>query len=338
MEPRLMQQYPRAEPDSSIAQVFLSSSPLTLSWSGALPSSLQSGNSLGPDHQPSSFSFSPSSSSSPSSLASPSSSSSSSSSSFPSSSYSSLQPSSLDAPISLPAGETTVRGLYSSGRHIFGDLEAYLECWFAANPRPQIQWYLDDVKLPLSVEGVLSPSEGQDPERLYITVTRLMMNLRKLSNLDLMWEYGGEYRAVASNSYGSAECRTMVLMDTPLRMRPVTNMPPAIVGRAYTLKCYFIGSGIPKVSPALGIYYRRFAYYLWTYESDPDILSFLLELTKELESCFCAMQYQLIILSLILNNWVITNWILYQNASSNLAFGTLSVCLQILNFTLNTKM
>lgn len=62
-----------------------------------------------------------------------------------------------------------------------------------------------------------------------------------------MWTFGGEYRAVAENSYGQADCRTYVLMDTPLRLRPMDIGKPAIAGRAYTLKCYFIGSGIPTV-------------------------------------------------------------------------------------------
>ena len=64
---------------------------------------------------------------------------------------------------------------------------------------------------------------------------------------DELWQYGGEYRAVANNSLGSADCRTFLLLDTPLRLRPVDSSKPAIAGRFHDLKCYFIGCGIPKV-------------------------------------------------------------------------------------------
>ncbi|RTG85374.1 Down syndrome cell adhesion molecule, partial [Schistosoma bovis] len=102
-----------------------------------------------------------------------------------------------------------------------GTTDALLECRFAANPPPQIIWYRDDKPI--------------------------IFDDSNLQNLDDMWTFGGEYRAVAENSYGQADCRTYVLMDTPLRLRPMDIGKPAIAGRAYTLKCYFIGSGIPTL-------------------------------------------------------------------------------------------
>lgn len=69
-----------------------------------------------------------------------------------------------------------------------------------------------------------------------------------MANLNDLWTYGGEYKAVAKNDYGEADCRTYVLMETALRLRPMDHIKPAIAGQAYTLKCYFIGSGIPTVN------------------------------------------------------------------------------------------
>lgn len=69
----------------------------------------------------------------------------------------------------------------------------------------------------------------------------------QIPDLDDLWAYGGEYRAIAVNDYGQADCRSYVLLETPLRLRKPEMTKPAIAGRAYTIKCYFIGSGIPSV-------------------------------------------------------------------------------------------
>ncbi|XP_018653686.1 putative cell adhesion molecule [Schistosoma mansoni] len=128
-----------------------------------------------------------------------------------------------------------------------GTTDALLECRFAANPPPQIIWYRDDQPVIFDDSNVLSGQVMLDEGTACTTITRLTINIRKLQNLDDMWTFGGEYRAVAENSYGQADCRTYVLMDTPLRLRPMDIGKPAIAGRAYTLKCYFIGSGIPTL-------------------------------------------------------------------------------------------
>ncbi|CAH8604106.1 unnamed protein product [Heterobilharzia americana] len=128
-----------------------------------------------------------------------------------------------------------------------GSTDALLECRFAANPTPQIVWYRDDQPIIMDESGVLSAQVMSDDGTACTTITRLTINIRKLQNLDDMWTFGGEYRAAAENSYGQADCRTYVLMDTPLRLRPIDIGKPAIAGRAYTLKCYFIGSGIPTL-------------------------------------------------------------------------------------------
>ncbi|CAH8866741.1 unnamed protein product [Trichobilharzia szidati] len=128
-----------------------------------------------------------------------------------------------------------------------GSTDALLECRFAANPPPNIVWYRDDQPISLDDSGVLSAQVMSDEGTACTTITRLTINIRKLQNLDDMWTFGGEYRAVAENAYGQADCRTYVLMDTPLRLRPIDIGKPAIAGRAYTLKCYFIGSGIPTL-------------------------------------------------------------------------------------------
>ncbi|KAK4467847.1 hypothetical protein MN116_008768 [Schistosoma mekongi] len=128
-----------------------------------------------------------------------------------------------------------------------GSTDALLECRFAANPPPEIIWYRDDQPISLDESGVLSTQVMSDEGTACTTITRLTINIRKLQNLDDMWTFGGEYRSVAKNSYGQADCRTYVLMDTPLRLRPMDIGKPAIAGRAYTLKCYFIGSGIPTL-------------------------------------------------------------------------------------------
>ncbi|CAL8072292.1 unnamed protein product [Calicophoron daubneyi] len=128
-----------------------------------------------------------------------------------------------------------------------GATDVTLECRFAANPAPNIIWYRDDQPVPLDDSGVISPEVSSDKEIAYTTITRLTINVRKVPNLDDLWTFGGEYRAVAKNKYGHADCRTYVLLETPLRIRPMNFTKPAIAGRAYTIKCYFIGSGIPTL-------------------------------------------------------------------------------------------
>ncbi|KAF8567961.1 hypothetical protein P879_03070 [Paragonimus westermani] len=128
-----------------------------------------------------------------------------------------------------------------------GITDVTLECRFAANPGPQVIWYRDDQPVPLDESGVISPEVSVDKSTAYTTITRLTIDIRKVPNLDELWTFGGEYRAVAKNAYGITDCRTYVLLETALRLRPISDQKPAIAGRAYTLKCYFIGSGIPAL-------------------------------------------------------------------------------------------
>ncbi|VUZ44453.1 unnamed protein product, partial [Hymenolepis diminuta] len=133
-----------------------------------------------------------------------------------------------------------------------GELNTTIECRFAANPLPTIRWFRDD--LPLNHDGEIADDKGvvvteivKDPQRPYSLITRLKIDLNHVPPWDELWQYGGEYRGVANNSLGSADCRTFLLLDTPLRLRPVDSSKPAIAGRFHDLKCYFIGSGIPKL-------------------------------------------------------------------------------------------
>ncbi|KAM3183546.1 hypothetical protein ACTXT7_010130 [Hymenolepis weldensis] len=133
-----------------------------------------------------------------------------------------------------------------------GELNATVECRFAANPLPTIRWFRDD--LPLNHDGEMADDKGvvvtevvKDPQRPYSLITRLKIDLNHVPPWDELWQYGGEYRGIANNSLGSADCRTFLLLDTPLRLRPVDSSKPAIAGRFHDLKCYFIGSGIPKL-------------------------------------------------------------------------------------------
>ncbi|KAL5968640.1 hypothetical protein TSMEX_003624, partial [Taenia solium] len=133
-----------------------------------------------------------------------------------------------------------------------GILNATLECRFAANPLPTIRWFRDDLPLSHEVEiaddkGVVVSQVVKDVHRPYSLITRLRINLNQVPPWDELWQYGGEYRAIANNSLGSDDCRTFLLLDTPLRLRPVDSSKPAIAGRFHDLKCYFIGSGIPKL-------------------------------------------------------------------------------------------
>ncbi|CAH8550131.1 unnamed protein product [Schistosoma turkestanicum] len=179
----------------------------------------------------------------------------------------------------IELGSSNAAGQVFLSLHL-GNTESLLQCKFAANPSPNIIWYRDDQPIVFpsnsmdhnarnvdddddngdkdnenenendvsnNHSNVLSSQVILDEGIACTTITRLMINIRKLQNLDDMWTYGGEYRAVAENSYGQADCRTYVLMDTPLRLRPMDVGKPAIAGRAYTLKCYFIGSGIPTL-------------------------------------------------------------------------------------------
>ncbi|VDD75314.1 unnamed protein product [Mesocestoides corti] len=117
-----------------------------------------------------------------------------------------------------------------------GELNVTLECRFAANPLPSIDWFRDDLPLSPDDKGVVTSVVQKDRDRAY-----------SVPLWDELWQYGGEYRAVANNSLGYADCRTFLLLDTPLRLRPVDSSKPAIAGRFHDLKCYFIGSGIPKL-------------------------------------------------------------------------------------------
>ncbi|VDP81984.1 unnamed protein product [Echinostoma caproni] len=128
-----------------------------------------------------------------------------------------------------------------------GVTDVMLECRFAANPIPNITWYRDDEPVPLDEFGVISPQVLSDNQTAYTTITRLTINIRKIPDLDDLWTFGGEYRAVALNDYGQADCRSYVLLETLLRLRKPEMSKPAIAGRAYTMKCYFIGSGIPSL-------------------------------------------------------------------------------------------
>lgn len=67
-----------------------------------------------------------------------------------------------------------------------GDLNATLECRFAANPLPTIRWFRDD--LPLSHEAEIADDKGvvvsevvKDAHRPYSLITRLRINLNKVS-------------------------------------------------------------------------------------------------------------------------------------------------------------
>nr|VZI43615.1 unnamed protein product [Spirometra erinaceieuropaei] len=127
------------------------------------------------------------------------------------------------------------------------ELKTTIECRFASNPLPSITWYRDDLKVPLDENNVITPQVQKDHSRPYSLITRLRLDLSKVPPWDELWRYGGEYRAVANNSHGFADCRTFVLLDTELRLRPVDSSKPAIAGRSHDLKCYFIGSGVPKL-------------------------------------------------------------------------------------------
>ncbi len=146
-----------------------------------------------------------------------------------------------------PAAEpyATSKVLLSKER---GELSTVLECGFAANPLPSIVWFRDDLPLTPDDNGIIISDVQKDKSRAYSVVTRLSIDLTKVQIMSELWTYGGEYRAVANNSLGSADCRTFLLLDTPLRLRPVDSSKPAIAGRFHDLKCYFIGSGIPDVS------------------------------------------------------------------------------------------
>ncbi|THD28950.1 Cell adhesion molecule [Fasciola hepatica] len=128
-----------------------------------------------------------------------------------------------------------------------GVTDVMLECRFAANPTPNITWYRDDEPVPQDNLGVITPHVLSDNQTAYTTVTRLTLNIRKIPDLNDLWAFGGEYRAIAVNDYGQADCRSYVLLETPLRLRKPEMAKPAIAGRAYTIKCYFIGSGIPSL-------------------------------------------------------------------------------------------
>ncbi|CAH8655175.1 unnamed protein product, partial [Dicrocoelium dendriticum] len=128
-----------------------------------------------------------------------------------------------------------------------GVTDVTLECRFAANPVPNIVWYRDDQPVPLDLSGVISPEVFADNTTAYTTVTRLTVDIRRVTDLNDLWTFGGEYCAVAKNPYGQADCRTYLLLETALRLRPISMQKPAIAGRAYTLKCYFIGNGIPTL-------------------------------------------------------------------------------------------
>ncbi|KAG5440946.1 Down syndrome cell adhesion molecule, partial [Clonorchis sinensis] len=147
-----------------------------------------------------------------------------------------------------PAVEpTSIKAQVLLSIHSVATTNVTLECRFAANPTPKIDWFRDDLPIPLEQAGVIAPELAEDTSTPYTLITRLRIDIRKAPNLEELWVFGGEYRAVATNPHGEADCRTYVLLETPLRLRPMDALKVAIAGRAHTLKCYFIGSGIPAL-------------------------------------------------------------------------------------------
>lgn len=63
-----------------------------------------------------------------------------------------------------------------------GVTDVMLECRFAANPSPNITWYRDDEPVPQDNFGVISPQVLSDNLTAYTTVTRLIINIRKVSH------------------------------------------------------------------------------------------------------------------------------------------------------------
>ncbi|KAL3314532.1 hypothetical protein Ciccas_006847 [Cichlidogyrus casuarinus] len=136
--------------------------------------------------------------------------------------------------------------------------EIMLECVFASNPAPNISWFRDDQLLdlnsPSSYQNSVKADTKQDASLPYQTVAKLSVASQSLNEY---WLLGGEYRAEATNEYGTGACKTIVLVrGVGLRMRPSGQglrypnyrEETAIDGRLFTLKCYAIGPELPTLS------------------------------------------------------------------------------------------